>query len=102
MYVFAVPLLNISVKHDLKGNIRQLYLFILCGVLSAVRNIYRWGIFSVVFTLLYCKDTDIPVTSLPDRKVSDKSELTLDAAQGTGLIWNQKTIDVTLFWYTEK
>ena len=85
MYVFAVPLLNISVKHDLKGNIRQLYLFVsfifilymyatdLTRVLSAVRNIYRWGICSVVFTLLYCKDTDIPVTSLPDRKVSDKS-----------------------------
>ena len=51
MYVFAVPLLNISVKHDLKGNIHQLYLFVyfifilyatdLTGVLSAVRNIYR-------------------------------------------------------------
>ena len=83
MYVFAVPLLNISVKHDLKGNIRQLYLFVyfifilyatdLTRVLYAVRNIYRLGICSVVFTLLYCKDTDIPVTSLPDRKVSDKS-----------------------------
>ena len=64
MYVFAVPLLNISVKHDLKGNVRQLYLFNLyvtdlTRVLSAVRKIYRWGIFSVEFSLLYCKDTEL-------------------------------------------
>ena len=70
-------------KHDLKGNIlKQTSIISVClfymlldltRVLSAVQNIYRWGIFSVVFTLLYCKDTDIPVTSLPDGKVSDKS-----------------------------
>ena len=80
------------------SNISQLYLFVyfilyvtdFTRVLSAVRNIYKWGIFSVVFTLLYCKDTDVPVTSLPDRKVSDKSETNAwrcyQAAQGTGLL----------------
>ena len=31
-----------------------------------------------MFTLLYCKDTDIPVTSLPDGKVSDKSETAIE------------------------
>ena len=55
-----------------------LYVTDLTRVLSAVRNIYRRGILSVVFTLLYYKDTDIPVTSLPDRKVSDKSETAIE------------------------
>ena len=53
----------------LKQTVRLFYMLLdLTRVLSAVQNIYRWGIFTVVFTLMYCKDTDIPVTSLPDRK----------------------------------
>ena len=61
MYVFAVPLLNISVKHDLKGNMFILYVTDLtqCGI-------FIDEVFSLVFTLLYCKDTDIPVASLPE------------------------------------